>query len=1077
MAVLAFMVAGNAIGTAIGGSFLGIAAAQWGGIAGAMVGNALFGPKTNVEGPRLSDLKVQSSSYGVGLPIVYGTTRIAGNMIWSQPILETRHKKKSGGKGGKQKVTTYTYSQSFAIALCEGPITGISRIWANGKLIYNGSLSANSNTSTSSATFKNDTFRIYYGSETQIADSLIQADVGAANCPAYRGTAYVVFENLQLVDFGNRTPTLEFEVTSLDTATTLTNASGVVTLAENIPQILMSGKYAYIMLPSGDFRVYDISTPTLPTLLYSGDLGVGPTYGLPESCVLGGNYFWWIDGSTFKLRCIDVTNPAAPVLLPTAVSATVAANLIYNKGFIYRMFIIGAPPSSLTVWDVRDPFNVTQTSVTITGVMQSGDMILSGNYLYCVTANSSNRYVVIDVTNPGVPVVLTNITTLSPSIESFFGGIAVKAGKLYVINTGSTAVNVWNLANPLIPVWETSFAVTGSGFVDRTLGDSVLCLSTGGNTSLYSLEDPLAPVLLSSLSNLSSGSFINTTGNVIAPHKTTSFSIVIITGSLSTAVSDICTRAGLLTSEIDVTSLTDTLDGVAMLPNTGRSQIEILAGAYFFDGIESDGKIKFVKRGASPTVTILEDDLAAHMYGEDMPTNMDLARVDDLELPQEVHIQYMDKDVSYQVGTQSDMRQVTNSKVVTTINVALALNGTKAKQIASAVLYSTWAARTTFAFANSYKYAYLDPTDVVNVVKGGTTYTVRITSDNLAAGISARQAVYEDPSSYTQNSNYAALPTPVADVYLAPLITLVMMDIPLLRDYDDGYGFYIAAYASSPGWRGAQIYKSFDNEASWLTFGDLVVNEAEVGRATTTLGNFTGGNIFDETNTVTVVMSSGELASVDELSVLNGLNVGLLGSEIIQYKNAVLTATGTYVLSGLLRGRQGTEWAMGTHTSTDRFIVLEATTTYVEEGASAEYNLSRIYRAVAIDDFLDNALSISFTNTGVAQKPYSPVGLGGGRNAAADVIINWVRRTRVGGSWADNTDVPLGEASEKYELEIWNVGYTILKRTITGLTASTYTYVVADQTTDFGSAQATVYFKVFQISATVGRGYEGKGRI
>jgi hypothetical protein len=121
--------------------------------------------------------------------------RLAGEIIWATDFEEVRRTEKQGGKGGPQVTTTeYSYFANFAVGLCEGPVARIGRIWADGKLL-------------DQAAF---TFRVYRGDESQAADSLIVAKEGEA--PAYRGTAYVVFERMPLADFGNRIPQLAFEV-------------------------------------------------------------------------------------------------------------------------------------------------------------------------------------------------------------------------------------------------------------------------------------------------------------------------------------------------------------------------------------------------------------------------------------------------------------------------------------------------------------------------------------------------------------------------------------------------------------------------------------------------------------------------------------------------------------------------------------------------------------------------------------------------------------------------------------------------------------------------------------------------
>lgn len=182
----------TAVGTAIGGPI--------GGALGALAGQALdaelFKPKGR-EGPRLTDLKLQTSRYGNPIPKVFGTMRVAGCVIWSTDLIETRS---TSHRKGQPSTTTYSYAASFAVLLSARPVVGVGRIWADGNLLRG-----------SAGDFKVQTgFRLHAGGEDQSADPLIASLEGAA--PAHRGCAYAVFENLQLADFGNRIPSLSFEL-------------------------------------------------------------------------------------------------------------------------------------------------------------------------------------------------------------------------------------------------------------------------------------------------------------------------------------------------------------------------------------------------------------------------------------------------------------------------------------------------------------------------------------------------------------------------------------------------------------------------------------------------------------------------------------------------------------------------------------------------------------------------------------------------------------------------------------------------------------------------------------------------
>lgn len=158
------------------------------------------GPKGR-EGPRLNDLGVQTSRYGDQIPRLYGTMRVAGSVIWGTDLVEQRQT--SGGGKNKPKTTTYSYSASFAVAISARPIIGIGRIWADGNLLRG-----------AAGDFKThiSSFRLYPGSEDQAADYQIAGALGAANASAHRGMAYAVFQDLLLTDFGNRIPSLTFEV-------------------------------------------------------------------------------------------------------------------------------------------------------------------------------------------------------------------------------------------------------------------------------------------------------------------------------------------------------------------------------------------------------------------------------------------------------------------------------------------------------------------------------------------------------------------------------------------------------------------------------------------------------------------------------------------------------------------------------------------------------------------------------------------------------------------------------------------------------------------------------------------------
>lgn len=196
------------VGAAIGGFFGGPAGAQAGFMVGSLLSVALA-PTQRSEGSRLTDLRTQTSTYGKPIPLIFGTGRLAGNIIWAPDIREEKTTEKVGKN---QKMTNYTYFGTCAIAICEGPIAGVRRVWADGKIVYDASMSAD--TSGDSAENFGNFMRIYNGTEGQLPDPTMQAVLGANRCPAHRGVAYAVLTDLPLEKYGNRLPNVEFEVIS-----------------------------------------------------------------------------------------------------------------------------------------------------------------------------------------------------------------------------------------------------------------------------------------------------------------------------------------------------------------------------------------------------------------------------------------------------------------------------------------------------------------------------------------------------------------------------------------------------------------------------------------------------------------------------------------------------------------------------------------------------------------------------------------------------------------------------------------------------------------------------------------------
>lgn len=194
MATLAFSVAGQVVGGLVGGPLGATVGRALGALAGSVVDSALFGD----DGGQTAagrDVRLQSAAEGGAISRIYGWNRVTGNIIWATELQRTSAQS-SGAKGAPQQSNTPdTITANFAVAFCEGEVTHLGRIWADGELLDTQGLN----------------IRFYSGSETQLADGLISTKQGGV-APAYRGICYIVFEGLPLERFGNRIPNISAEL-------------------------------------------------------------------------------------------------------------------------------------------------------------------------------------------------------------------------------------------------------------------------------------------------------------------------------------------------------------------------------------------------------------------------------------------------------------------------------------------------------------------------------------------------------------------------------------------------------------------------------------------------------------------------------------------------------------------------------------------------------------------------------------------------------------------------------------------------------------------------------------------------
>lgn len=1239
MASIVLAAAASSAATSLGaGTFFAAVAGGAGGFLGGFVDRAIFGggkTRINQEGSRLTDLMVQFSTYGKAIPVIYGNSRIAGNVIWSRPIKEsvtTTTQSSGGGKGGggggslETTTTTYSYSVSMAIAICEGPITEVVRVWADSKPLD----------------LTQGSYSLYLGNETQLPDTFISSFHAAGQTPAYRGMAYVVIKDFPLADYGNRIPNFTFEVRR-----TLKKPFDLEDKIKEISLIPGAGEYVYdTAVQEKTFGQQDVAgnfvqggkitklnlnnlsnkadslvaldnlKATLPNVEYvSVILNWFADSADPAVCLIKPGVEFNSQGARVAPDDWVVAgftrNTGHPILefpdgsptyggTPTDKSIVRLCQELKARGYqvlFYPMLQVDTITPQSKPWRGRiTPTTATDANnfftrsngynafinhyanLNVGGVLLKNtiDAFMIGSELVGLTTYMSS---------PGVFPAVTQLKSLATSVKSAVGsGVKVVYGgdwsEYHSTNGWYHLDPLWSDSNidvvaidcyfpltPDLPQTQIDYQKVYEGWSkdegwDYYYSDSVnrTGLTSYGGSPTYAWKNvkhwwnsthtnpnaivtawtpKMKPVWFSELGFPSVDCCANQPNVFIDPDSVESFyprgsrarvdflaqrtaldaSIDYLnaqniletnfiprkfiwtwdarpfpfwpdllgvwsdggnwkTGhwiqgklglsNLGQIVADLLKRVGYDSTMYDVTRLTDIVSGyIINNRQTVRGCLEQLAAAYFFDCVESDGLLKFIKRGKVANVTLDFTELVAQ---DDANDTLAITRTQELELPRQVDVIYLNRTADYQAGTQSSQRQTVKAVDYVTVNLPIVLSDQEAKVVADVTLYNAWVGRVQYLLTVPPKYALLEPTDVITITKDGAAYLMRVTASKLVRnGVQELAAVAEDASSYDFYNPAGSGAPAIQPPTTVSATRLELLDLPAFPTdaITDAYLRY-GVVGLGGEWTGSAVYRSDDGGANYALMQSLTA-QATIGAALTVLP---AGTVYtwDIASTVDVLLTFGELQSVTDIAVLNGSNVCVIGDEVIQFQTATLIGENQYRLSRLLRGRLGTEWAVGSHVAGARFILL--TNALARElMASSGWSISKKYKPVTVGSTLGATTAQDFTYAARALKPYAPAHIVGSRNVGGDLTINWKRRTRIGGDWRDAVDIPLSEESERYEVEIMQ-GVT-LKRTIVSLTSPTTIYTAAQQVTDFGSAQSSVSVKIYQLSAAVGRGNAG----
>lgn len=1080
MAVLALAGAGSAIGASIGGTFLGMSASSIGWMVGSFLGNLLFAEKTHTYGPRLKGDRFTGSALGQVRPIVWGTCKVEGKIIWQTPYHEHEHTEDSGGKGGGSEYTSYTYTRSFAILLCEGQIEAVRRVWINGKLEFDWSENSNVAADMQSGT-KVGGVKFYYGSTTQLADPTMESFDGVGNVPAYRGTSYMVFNEYDVTESNGACPIVEVEVVANASLATQSALGLFITDPYSWGGIgYVNEGVLYFQTEtnnlSNPFNIIgiDLSNGNIVYKKTYPNIHPGPHNGSQSGSFSDDQINWYFLGTDLNAGPVPPFYETASVTYAAKLidgsTALYAVRLLYNTdGSVTQVANAGGWRSNGTMEKFRFKRGVDQTYLYATSIdanpdnkrwVQRWDM--PDNY-------ASTRYDFIDG---------------SYALRSY----PADDGDVYVFNANDHKIYKFDFDLNLIESKSISLSINVPDAIAYDNGIIWFCENLGntsgnGIVTAYNYDDMS---LIGQVNNLSYGITIRigdrtwsvyASGNSLAitiEGKLWTVSTNRITrqsATLSDIVANLHQRTGQTSSDYDVAALTDSVRGFLVSEQVSvRSCIESLQLGFLFDARDTGGKIQYVKRGGASLATLVADDLGA--YETEPVAEWMLTRQQEEELPRTLTINYLDYNGSYEKSAQNATRQAVLAGDITTFQVPIVFTSNEAQEVVSKHMYEAWEARSKYKFTTNMEWAKLEPCDPVTVRgkkmrlmqrNDGINGIVEFEGVGYIPEIYTQIGIGSDASGYQEETLQARGPT-----------EFEIMDIPPLRDSDyNVFAQYAAATGLLAGWPGGAIMRS-DNGDNY-SFIALISSSSIMGYATTVLGDWTGGNVPDEKNTVTVQLyGSGTLSSITYDQFINGEFPFLLGNELIYGRSATLVSAGVYTISGLLRGRVGTESYIASHATNERFVLLSESNIRKITPRDNDFNVQRFYKGVTSRNKISSAITKAYTYSGNNLKPLYPVHIGGGTSGiGTSWTIKWMRRTRYRGKWLDAVDAGQDETSYNFEVRIYNnpdTPTTVVRTiTVSNATASggffSTAYSDMNQITDFGSYQVRIAVSIRQIGA------------
>ncbi|MEM6375554.1 MAG: glycoside hydrolase/phage tail family protein, partial [Pseudomonadota bacterium] len=536
--------------------------------------------------------------------------------------------------------------------------------------------------------------------------------------------------------------------------------------------------------------------------------------------------------------------------------------------------------------------------------------------------------------------------------------------------------------------------------------------------------------------------------------------------SLSSVVSEICLKAGVAAFD------TSQLDGIVRgymvdQVSDARSALQPLSLRYGFDAVERDGVLRFVMRTGEAAREI---DLDTVVRDPELDGVIEATRGSDVDLAGQVRLRFIEADGDFEVVAEEARLPDRPPQAVSSSEIPLAMTRAEGRQTVERWLSESRLATDNVRLTLPPSQSDIGAGDVISIEEPGGRGLYRVDRADQSGGLQKLEAIRIDPESYRVGDVVETIPDVRRFTPPSP-VTPFFLDLPLLQGDEVPHAPFIAVTAEP--WPGSVALYASDEDANYA-LNRLITARSPVGVLQSALPVAPSGRIQGGAP-VQVKMLGGQLESVTHRAFLGGANLCAIGNgdpggwELIQFREANLVDTDTYLITALLRGQLGTEsetvWPEGSY-----LVRLDGSAQQIQLPETRR-GLRRFYRIGPADRPIDDpaygAAQLSFEGLGL--RPLSPVHLWLTGTPGTDRVLNWTRRSRIDADTWEGEDVPLGEETERYVVRVLQGG-SLQREEI--VSAPRWTYSAVAQAADGNLSGFTL--EVAQISARFGPGRAGR---